>query len=103
MLVDAWQLGTHRVKAKEAVVIAAGAWTGELVYKAAPKSSPKWLSAIRPRKGHLLELVAGADGALPSVKHGLMEIGYAKVRQECWWIAMPVLSVCSRFPCLQTV
>ena len=31
---------------------------------------------IQPRKGHLLEL---SQSMAPVVKHGLMEIGYAKV------------------------
>ena len=64
----------------KAAIVAAGAWSGDLVMAAAAPCSPAtdWQAAIRPRKGHLLELPAGVA---PRVTHGLMEIEYAKVRQ----------------------
>ncbi len=36
---------------------------------------------IQPRKGHLLEL---PQSLAPVVKHGLMEIGYAKVSLQVY-------------------
>lgn len=58
-------------------MIAAGAWTPQLVSMIASAEAPELAgSAIQPRKGHLLEVPAALA---PAVKHGLMEIGYAKV------------------------
>ena len=58
-------------------MIAAGAWTPQLASMAssAEADGPADVD-IQPRKGHLLELPASLA---PAVKHGLMEIGYAKV------------------------
>lgn len=61
------------------MVVAAGAWTGRLMLKAAPECSESWLTKIQPRKGHLLEIHSGTERHVPSLRHGLMEIGYAKV------------------------
>jgi len=66
-----------RIRPKQATVIAAGAWTPQLASMAssAEADGPADVD-IQPRKGHLLELPASLA---PAVKHGLMEIGYAKV------------------------
>lgn len=64
-----------RVIPGKAVILAAGAWTGMLAAKVAPKSSAAWLASIQPRRGHLLEL---GPGCTAPITHGLMEIGYAQ-------------------------
>ena len=70
----------HRVVVGKAAVVAAGAWSGDLVMAAAAPCSPAtdWQAAIRPRRGHLLEVPACVA---PRIVHGLMESDYAKVRQ----------------------
>lgn len=61
-------------------MIAAGAWTPEIVRMISPAEAGEPVSlSIQPRKGHLLEL---PKSLAPVVKHGLMEIGYAKVSQK---------------------
>ena len=58
-------------------MLAAGAWTPQLVNMIGSAGAPELAaSGIQPRKGHLLELPASSTLA---IKHGLMEIGYAKV------------------------
>lgn len=58
-------------------MIAAGAWTPEMVRMIRPADAAEPLDlGIQPRKGHLLEV---PKSLAPVVKHGLMEIGYAKV------------------------
>ena len=68
----------RRVRPDVATVIAAGAWTPQVVRKidAGEAAEPVHLG-IQPRKGHLLEIPESL--VPPVVKHGLMEIGYAKV------------------------
>ena len=72
-------MGTCRVVVGTAAVVAAGAWSGNLILAAAVPRSPAtdWRSAIQPRRGHLLEL---PPDVAPCLAHGLMEIDYAKVR-----------------------
>lgn len=60
------------LEASTAVVIAAGAWSGDLL--AASGAGDLWASAFSPRKGHLLELDAAAT---PTMHRGTMEAGYA--------------------------
>lgn len=62
----------------KAAVVAAGAWSGNLILAAMPpRPATDWRSAIQPRRGVLLELPAHLA---PRVAHGLMEVDYAKVR-----------------------
>ena len=70
----------YRILVHKAAVVAAGAWSGGLLAAAgaAQRSSQAWLSGLQPRKGHLLELPAGAIGT-NTIHRGLMEVGYAKV------------------------
>ena len=66
-----------RIWPRKGVVIAAGAWTPHLARMIGSAQAPGLAdSGIQPRKGHLLELPASLA---PAIKHGLMEIGYAKV------------------------
>ncbi len=58
------------------VVVAAGAWTAPFLAAQLGEGSG-WGEAIKPRRGHLLE-VARPDG-MPEVQRGLMECGYTKV------------------------
>lgn len=58
--------------ASTAVIIAAGAWSGDLL--AASGAGDLWASAFSPRKGHLLELDAAHT---PTMHRGTMEAGYA--------------------------
>ena len=64
-------------------MIAAGAWTPQVVrmISSAEAAEPIHLG-IQPRKGHLLEISESL--APPVIKHGLMEIGYAKVSKEAF-------------------
>lgn len=65
-----------RISAGQAVVLACGAWTGQLL--ADSLGLEQWRGAFQPRKGHLLEFQPPPD--MPRVSHGLMELGYASVR-----------------------
>ena len=68
-----------RIWPRKGVVMAAGAWTPHLAHMIGSAHAPGLPdSSIQPRKGHLLELPASRA---PAIKHGLMEIGYAKVCQ----------------------
>ena len=64
------------MEARQGVVLAAGAWTGQLL-DAALAVQPTWGPLFRPRKGHLLELQPPAG--MPRLQHGLMEISYTEV------------------------
>lgn len=73
-------------------MLAAGAWTGQLMAEAGlasglrqPGSRPgaadaaaRWAAAFQPRRGHLLEL--GRPAGMAPLSAGLMEAGYAKAR-----------------------
>ncbi|KAG2442112.1 hypothetical protein HYH02_009601 [Chlamydomonas schloesseri] len=63
-----------RVRARHALVLAAGVWTGGLL--AAATAEPQWQALLQPRRGHLLELPQPAG--MPRVAHGIMEMSYTK-------------------------
>lgn len=72
-----WTLVTtsgRRLVVKEAVVVAAGVWSGELL--GAFTGDQRWLGVLRPRRGHLLEVEAPV-GMAP-LRHGVMEVSYTK-------------------------
>ena len=76
---DSLKQWPRRIWPREGVVIATGAWTPHLARMISSAQAPGLAdSDIQPRKGHLLELPASLA---PAIKHGLMEIGYAKVGQ----------------------
>ncbi len=56
--------------------MAAGAWSGEFLSQQLG-GSEMWATAVRPRKGLLLEMPR-PDG-MPEISRGLMEMGYTKV------------------------
>jgi glycine/D-amino acid oxidase-like deaminating enzyme len=63
----------HRnIMARRGVVITAGAWSGEFI--ARELAAPAWKDALKPRRGHLLEL-SPPSGMAP-LQRGLMEVGY---------------------------
>lgn len=65
----------HRaIIARQGVVLACGAWAGEFL--ARELSHPAWAHAIKPRRGHLLEMPR--PEGMPEVRRGLMEMGYTK-------------------------
>lgn len=51
----------------------------------------RWLEVFQPRKGHLLEV--DAPEKMAPLAHGLMEIGYAKVRCAILRCARPKFAV----------
>ena len=63
--------------ARQATVLCAGAWSGQLLDRALRCSS--YTQLITPLRGHLLHLPAAA---VPSMKlaHGMMETAYCAVR-----------------------
>jgi glycine/D-amino acid oxidase-like deaminating enzyme len=65
------------VHARQATVLCAGAWSGQLLDRALRCSS--YTQLITPLRGHLLHLPAAA---VPSMKlaHGMMETAYCAVR-----------------------
>ena len=60
-----------------AVLVAAGAWSAELLAQHAPAPGVDWRRVLRPRKGHLLQLER--PPGMPPLRHGLMEAEYSKV------------------------
>lgn len=68
-----------RVEARRGLVLAAGAWTGQLL-DAALAVQPTWAPLFRPRRGHLLELQPPAS--MPRLQHGLMEVSYTQVKPK---------------------
>lgn len=68
-----------RVEARRGLVLAAGAWTGQLL-DAALAVQPTWAPLFRPRRGHLLELQPLTS--MPCLQHGLMEVSYTQVRSR---------------------
>lgn len=66
----------NRYKATKAVVLAAGAWSGQIL--AAALGNAQWQNAFSPRKGHLLEVELPNN--MPALRQGLMEGSYASVR-----------------------
>ena len=61
----------------DAVVLAAGAWTGRLLASIPQLAGQRWDARLLPRRGHLLEVVP-PRGMAP-LRHGLMEAEYAQV------------------------
>lgn len=59
------------------MVLAAGAWTGQLLDGVSSLADHRWHQRLLPRRGHLLELQA--PPSMPPVKHGLMELEYTQV------------------------
>ena len=57
-------------------MVTAGAWSGKLLTAALKNEA--FEDILKPRKGHLLEVEWPNN--VPALRHGLMEIGYAKVR-----------------------
>ncbi len=70
---------TCRVQASRGTVLAAGAWSADLL--AAATGDGGWSARLRPRRGHLLEvpLELLGPGFVPPVR-GIMETGYTTVR-----------------------
>jgi hypothetical protein len=60
------------VRAGRAVLLTSGAWAGEFL--AQQLGEPGWAQAVRPRRGHLLEM-RRPDG-MPVLHRGVMEVGY---------------------------
>ena len=56
------------------MVVAAGAWSGQLL--AAATGQPSWQQLLQPRRGHLLELQP--PKGMARVNHGIMEVAYTK-------------------------
>ncbi|KAG0620348.1 hypothetical protein M758_4G209200 [Ceratodon purpureus] len=79
--IEVVQTSRHKLHCREAVVLAAGAWSSKLLAQAAEEWSLPLIPSVKPRKGHLLVL----EG-LPqlTLNHGLMEFeytaNYAKVQ-----------------------
>lgn len=69
-----------RLTAGRGVVLAAGAWTGRLLAAALAAEDPDaaafWAAELEPRRGLLLD--APWPAALPHLRAGVMEAGYAK-------------------------
>eukprot|EP00252_Welwitschia_mirabilis_P006720 TRINITY_DN1761_c0_g1_i1.p1 TRINITY_DN1761_c0_g1~~TRINITY_DN1761_c0_g1_i1.p1 ORF type:complete len:460 (-),score=91.95 TRINITY_DN1761_c0_g1_i1:229-1608(-) len=72
--------------AKKAIVIAAGAWTFEVVQRLAEALRFPLHVAVRPRKGHLLVLRRPPTMQL---NHGLMELGYCNHLPALVWSENP--------------
>ena len=71
-------------------MIAAGAWSGKIISDAlasSPATATEWEGALRPRKGHLLDVPMPAG--MPPLRHGLMEIGYSAV--QFFWSCLSTL------------
>ncbi len=66
---------TRRLTAGHGIVVAAGAWSGQILRGAT--GDARWTDAFRPRRGHLLEVPRPRD--MPRLQRGLMEGDYAKV------------------------
>ncbi|KAJ9533808.1 hypothetical protein QJQ45_026900 [Haematococcus lacustris] len=64
----------NRLRARNATIVAAGAWSGELLSQAT--GQPCYQRALQPRKGHLLQLPRPQD--MPPLSHGAMEMAYTK-------------------------
>lgn len=62
----------RRIAPRQATIVAAGVWSGQLL--AAATGQPAWQAALQPRRGHLLELQPPAG--MPGVVRGLMELSY---------------------------
>jgi glycine/D-amino acid oxidase-like deaminating enzyme len=62
------------VAARRGVVLASGAWAGEFLSRELGEAG--WGTALRPRKGHLLEMAP--PPGMPRLGRGLMEMGYTK-------------------------
>lgn len=77
-LLSVFNVYTHqpscRLHAAQAVVVAAGVWSGELL--AAATKDDSWSRAFAPRRGHLL--VLDHPTGMPALQTGMMEVAYAK-------------------------
>lgn len=71
--IEVVQTSRHKLRSREAVIVAAGAWSPNILTRAAQEWRLPLIPPVKPRKGHLLVL----EG-LPSLKinHGLMEFEY---------------------------
>eukprot|EP00798_Chlamydomonas_sp_ICE-L_P012539 gene12539-15754_t len=63
-----------RLLGRLGVVVAAGAWSGQLLSSASGQS--EWEDMFRPHKGHLLEMMP--PPSMPRVQRGMMEMSYVK-------------------------
>ena len=61
----------------QAVVVAAGAWTGQLLAGMSQLAAQGWGQRLMPRRGNLLEVQP--PPGMPPVRHGLMEAEYTQV------------------------
>jgi len=66
------------IEATSGVVVAAGAWGGDLLADSLGEEA--WRTVLQPRKGHLLEVQPPLGQ--PGIMHGLMEMGYTSVRNS---------------------
>lgn len=64
-----------RIVTCKGVILAAGAWSGNLLSTAT--GDDRWQEVFKPRRGHLLELQL--PSGMPPLRHGLMEMGYTQV------------------------
>ena len=73
----------------KAVVVAAGVWSGEFLDASddggsdddglQPRSHHRpWRRVFAPRRGHLLEVRRPGSSDLPALRHGVMELSYAR-------------------------
>ena len=80
----------YRIEARKGAVVAAGAWSGDLLTHSL--QDDRWQRVFKPRRGHLLEVQP--PPAMPPLQHGLMELGYTQVC-TCLSVLVVVLSFVS--------
>jgi len=73
----------RRFRARRAVVVAGGAWTGGLLADALERAdgaaaAASWRAFFAPRRGHLLEVEPGAARLPAPLRRGVMELSYAR-------------------------
>lgn len=73
------QTTRREIYCNERVIMAAGAWSGDLMKSAFEKLSMPLVLATKPRKGHLL-VFEGLSQI--SLRHGLMEFAYEKLSES---------------------
>ena len=83
----------RRLTAGHGIVVAAGAWSGQVLRGAT--GDARWTDAFRPRRGHLLEVPRPKD--MPPLQRGLMEGDYAKVRRNLADLMLPRSAVSATF------
>lgn len=70
----------RRVHARQATIVCAGAWAGQLLDRALSCST--YTQLITPLRGHLLHVPAAAVSGV-KLAHGIMETAYCAVSHCC--------------------